>query len=148
MFVKIRHLTYLSQLLTLLPSVFTIETMEATQTILIQQMTNACEKMSISHWESIKPYAEHEFKGLLMKLEWINQMKRQKEMTTEQARVYIDIHKNTMRTRLMTLPNITIIDAEHIINTGIDSIRKELYSQMEWVIIKVEIVELRIWIKD
>ena len=69
-------------------------------------------------------------------------------MTTEQARVYIDIHKNTMRTRLMTLPNITIIDAEHIINTGIDSIRKELYSQMEWVIIKVEIVELRIWIKD
>ncbi len=68
-------------------------------------------------------------------LEWINKMNRQNEMSTEQARIHIDIQKNTMRTRLMTLPNISMMDAEHIINTAIDSIRKKLYEQMDWVII-------------
>ena len=70
-----------------------------------------------------------------MMLDWINKMNDQKEMTTEQARIHIDIQKNTMRTRLMALPAITMIDAEHIINTAIDSIRPKLYEQMDWVII-------------
>lgn len=109
--------------------------MDTTQNALIQLMLNACEKIAIPHWEQIKPHAEHEFRGLLMMLEWINKMNRQQEMTTEQARIHIDIHKNTMRTRLMSLPNITMMDAEHTINTGIDSIRKQLYDKMDWVII-------------
>jgi ERCC4-type nuclease len=109
--------------------------MNTTQTALIQLMLNACEKMTIQQWDLIKPHAEHEFRGLLMMLEWTNTMNRQREMTTEHARIHIDIHKNTMRTRLMSLPNITMIDAEHIINTAIDSIRKQLYDRMDWVII-------------
>jgi hypothetical protein len=109
--------------------------MDTTQNALIQVMLNACEKIAITQWEQIQPHVEHEFRGLLIKLEWINHMNRQREMTTEQARIHIDIQKNTMRTRLMALPAITMIDAEHIINTAIDSIRKQLYDKMEWVII-------------
>ncbi|MES2559715.1 MAG: hypothetical protein V4590_08250 [Bacteroidota bacterium] len=109
--------------------------MDTTQNMLIQLMLTACEKIDIKQWDTIKPHAEHEFKGLLIMLEWINKMNRQNEMSTEQARIHIDIQKNTMRTRLMTLPNISMMDAEHIINTAIDSIRKKLYEQMDWVII-------------
>jgi hypothetical protein len=68
-------------------------------------------------------------------LEWVRKMQKDSQMSTELARIHIDIQKNTMRTRLMALPEITMVDAEHIINGGIDSIRKDLYEKMEWVII-------------
>lgn len=109
--------------------------MNVNQRNLLHQMLDACRTMHIPQWDSIKPHAEHEFEGLLIKLNWIKEMKQQKEITTEQARIHIDIQKNTMRTRLMTLPNLTMIDAEHIINTAIDSIRQQLYEETEWIII-------------
>jgi hypothetical protein len=40
-----------------------------------------------------------------------------------------------MRTRLMAIPGISMIDAEHIINCAIDSIRKDVYEKTDWVII-------------
>lgn len=66
---------------------------------------------------------------------WLDEMKHSGEMDTEQARIHIDIQKTTMRTRLMALPGISVVEAEHIINDAIDSIRKEIYDNLEWVII-------------
>jgi hypothetical protein len=109
--------------------------MNTNQTKYLQTMLNACNQAQFTHWPTIKPHAENEFNSLLQILDWLGEMRKKEEMSTEQARIYIDIQKNTMRTRLMTLPHVTMVDAEHIINTGIDSIRKDLYTKMEWVII-------------
>lgn len=113
----------------------TLKRMNTTQHNLLNLMLNACETMHIPQWEVIKPHAEHEFEGLLIKLNWIMEMKQQQEMNTEQARIHIDIQKNTMRTRLMALPSLSMLEAEHLINTAIDSVRQKIYEETDWIII-------------
>lgn len=98
-------------------------------------MVNACEQAQFAHWQQVKPHAENEFNSLLQIIEWLWEMRKKNEMSTEQARIHIDIQKNTMRTRLMTLPLVSMVEAEQIINTAIDSIRKDLYAKTDWVII-------------
>jgi hypothetical protein len=101
----------------------------------INRMLEVCEQHPVLNWKTIRPHAENEFRGLLLMLEWLKKMKKENDMSTELARIHVDIQKNTMRTRLMSLPDVTLINAESIINLAIDSIRKELYDEMEWVII-------------
>jgi hypothetical protein len=98
-------------------------------------MLDACSRANFVHWTTIRPHAENEFNSLLQILNWLSEMRNKNEMTTEEARIYIDIQKNTMRTRLMSLPLVNMVEAEQIINTSIDSIRKDLYTNMDWVII-------------
>ena len=98
-------------------------------------MLESCKQTQFVHWQLIKPHAEIEFKSLLLTLNWLNEMKLKQEMSTEQARIHIDILKTTMRTRIMALPQVGMIEADQIINTAIDSIRKDIYKQMDWVII-------------
>jgi predicted DNA-binding protein (UPF0251 family) len=109
--------------------------MKPTQQKYLKKMVDSCESSRIVFWPEIKQYAEHEFKSLLLMIDWLEQMKLQEEMSTEQARIHVDIQKNTMRTRLMALPGIDMIIAEKIINSAVDSIRKELYNEADWVII-------------
>jgi hypothetical protein len=101
----------------------------------IIRMLQACENTEIPGWDTVKPHAENEFRGLLLMLDWLNKMQRDSEMSPTLARIHVDIQKNTMRTRLMALPGITLVLAEQIITGGIDSIRKDLYAEMEQVII-------------
>ena len=98
-------------------------------------MLAKCEQLQINDWARLKPLIAGEFESFLLMLKWIKEMRVNNEISIEQARIHIDIQKNTMRTRLMALPAISMVDAEHIINIGIDSIRKKLYEQMDWVII-------------
>lgn len=68
-------------------------------------------------------------------LYWLDTMQKTAEMNTEQARIHVDIQKTTMRTRLMALPDLNVVETEHLINEAIDSIRKEVYKDLNWIII-------------
>lgn len=109
--------------------------MSNTPALYLKLMLNGCDFAQIPHWEMIRPHAENEFRGLILIIKWLSNNRKEHSMSIEQARIHIDIHKNTMRTRLMALPGIDMIIAENIMNTAIDSIRKELYTEMDWVII-------------
>lgn len=109
--------------------------MNTTQAQYLSTMLDACDKADFAYWHNIKPHAETEFNSLLQILLWLARQRQNNEITTEQARIHVDIQKNTMRTRLMTLHSISMVEAEHIINTAIDSIRADFYTQMDWVII-------------
>jgi hypothetical protein len=98
-------------------------------------MLDACEETAVNAWHLVKPYAEIEFTGLLHMIDWLHRMKQQSKLTTEEARIHIDIQKATMRTRLMAIPGISMTDAERIINCAVDSIRKDVYDKTNWVII-------------
>jgi len=109
--------------------------MNNTNPILLNKIMNACNQAHFDQWKAMSTYAENEFRSLLLLIDWIGEMRLKNIITIEEARIHIDIQKNTMRTRLMALPQINMLEADHIINTGIDGIRKELYETMEWVII-------------
>lgn len=101
----------------------------------LKLMLRACEEQQIEQWQNIKAHAENELRSLLLMIEWLAEMKTAGEISTEQARIHIDIQKNTMRTRLMSLPGISMVAAEHLINNAIDSVRKDLYEEIGWVIV-------------
>lgn len=107
--------------------------MKKSQLLLLDAMMHTC--MDKTATGKNKIHIENEFKSLIMMLFWLDEMKHSGEMNTEQARIHIDIQKTTMRTRLMSLPGISVIEAEHIINDAIDSIRKEIYDHLDWIII-------------
>jgi len=96
-------------------------------------MITACEQKNFLNWEVVRPHAENEFTGLLLMLEWVGKMQKDIHMSTELARIYVDLQKNTMRNRLMSVAGVTLKDAEGIINRAIESIRKDLFEQMEGV---------------
>ncbi len=98
-------------------------------------MLFACEKAEFKNWNSIKPFISNELTSLILMLKWIKDMKLKNEMDAEQARIHLDIQKNTTRTRLMALPDMTMLEADHLINQSIDAIRKEIYEYIGWVII-------------
>jgi hypothetical protein len=96
-------------------------------------MISACEQKNILNWEVVRPHAENEFLGLLLMLEWVGKKQKDIHMSTELARIYIDMQKNTMRNRLMSLAGLTLKDAESIIARAVDSIRKDFYEKTEGI---------------
>lgn len=98
-------------------------------------MLGACEQVQIKNWNIVKPLVSSELSSFILMLTWIKEMKLKNEMNAEQARIHIDIQKNTTRTRLMALPEINMIQADQLLNQSIDAIRKDIYEYLGWVII-------------
>ena len=132
---KIRKITYRTRDSVEIDLKYSLNHMHTTQAQYLLAMLDACNKAQFSNWNTIKPHAENEFNSLLQILLWLAKKRQNDEITTEQARIHVDIQKNTMRTRLMTLHSVSMVEAEHIINTAIDSIRTDFYTEMDWVII-------------
>jgi hypothetical protein len=98
-------------------------------------MMNVCESMKIPAWSQVKPMVANELNSFILMLTWIKQMQEQQLFTKEQARIHIDIQRTTMRTRLMALPEIDILTADHLLNNCVDAIRKEIYEYLGWVLV-------------
>lgn len=107
--------------------------MKKNRDLLLQKMLASGNNRKYS--ENVIQQIKVEFESLLLMLAWLNEMMDKKELSVEEARIHIDIQKNTMRTRLMGLPGISLLEAEHLINEGVDAIRSEIYSEVRNVII-------------
>jgi hypothetical protein len=98
-------------------------------------MVDACENLKVDNWSDIKLFVINEMKSLVTMIEWLKKMKQYDGMDAERARVHMDIIRNTMRIRLITLPGVDIILAERIMNTCYDSIRKMAFDYLGWIVI-------------
>lgn len=94
-----------------------------------------CEELLVNDLNQLKPRVANEFNSFVLMLEWLRDMKQKNEINAEQARIHIDIQKNTMRTRLMSMPGIDMFAAENLLNKSIDGIRKEIYEYLGWVVV-------------
>lgn len=98
-------------------------------------MLAACEEQKIMDWNNIKPRISNELQSFTLMVKWLKEMQVKGEMDTEQARIHIDIQRNTMRTRLMAMPGIDMRTAEQILNRSIDAVRKEIFEYLGWVVV-------------
>ena len=57
------------------------------------------------------------------------------KITEEQARLYIDIQKNSMRIVLLTIEGLGILAVEAAINAAIDVIRSTVNTALGWRIL-------------
>ncbi len=98
-------------------------------------MLAKCEQLQINDWARLKPLIAGELDSFLLMLKWIKEMRVNNEISIEQARIHIDIQKNTMRTRMMAYPGLTLVTSDNILNECIDQIRLEIYEYVGWVVI-------------
>jgi hypothetical protein len=100
-----------------------------------EKMMAQCESFQLNDWNHLKPLVAAELESFVLMLKWIKQMQEIQEISIEQARIHIDIQKNTMRTRLAALPGMDLLRVEGILNDCIDSIRTDIYNYLGWVLV-------------
>ena len=103
-------------------------------TQMYEKMIAQCESFHLNDWNHLKPLLAAELESFILMVKWIKQMQEQKEMSIEQARIHIDIQKNTMRTRLAALPGMDLLKVESILNSCMDSSRVDIYNYTGWVL--------------
>ncbi|MEI6265466.1 MAG: hypothetical protein WCP74_10180 [Sphingobacteriia bacterium] len=102
---------------------------------LVHDMLTAAKGKLTSHWKEVKPYAEKEVNSFAENIKLIAELKMKGKITEEQARLYIDIQKNSMRIVLLTIEGLGILAVEAAINAAIDVIRSTVNTALGWRIL-------------
>jgi hypothetical protein len=100
-----------------------------------EKMLAQCESYQLNDWTRLKPLLAAELEGFILMLKWIKQMQEMNEITIDQARIHVDIQRNTMRTRIAALPGMDLLRVEGVLNKCIDSIRTDIYNYLGWVLL-------------
>lgn len=102
---------------------------------LVKDMTGAIKGPLIDHWKEAKPYAEKEAKSFAENIKLIAKLKLTGKINEEQAKLYIDIQKNSMRIVLLTIQGLGILAVEAAINAAIDIIKGTVNTALGWSIL-------------
>jgi len=102
---------------------------------LLPNMLNAAKGVLQKRWPEAKDYAESEFKKMGESLLFIEKQRAAGQMTEEQARLHMDIQKNTSRTVLLTLEGLGILAVEEAINAALAVIRDAVNSALGFALL-------------
>ncbi len=102
---------------------------------LIQDMLNAAEGKLTNHWNEAKPYTEKEVNSFAENIKLIAKLKIQGKITEEQAKLYADIQKSSMRIVLLTIEGLGILAVEAAITAAIDVVRSTVNTALGWRIL-------------
>jgi len=92
-------------------------------TALLNQMLDTAKNSLASKWPAVKNLATSSRKTLAHSLIDIEKMKLEGTITDEQARLLLDMHKNTAKIVLLSEEIVGIVAAEEAINAVLDSIK-------------------------
>ncbi len=104
-------------------------------TTLLPDMLEAARNSLTSHWKDAAPYAEKEMKAFTENIKLIGKLKLEGKISLEQAKLHIDIQKNSMRTVLLTIEGLGILAVEAAINAAIDVVRSAVNKAIGWTIL-------------
>ena len=102
---------------------------------LITDMLGAAKGQLSNHWKEAKPFAEKEINSFAENIKLIAKLKLTGEITEEQAKLYIDIQKSSMRIVLLTIQGLGILAVEAAINAAIDVVRSTVNTALGWAIL-------------
>jgi hypothetical protein len=102
---------------------------------LVKKMLDAAKGVLSEHWNEARPYAEKEFSSLAANVKLIASLKAEDKITEEQARLYMDIQKSSIRVVLLTIQGLGILAVESAINAALDIIRSTVNTAIGWNIL-------------
>ena len=102
---------------------------------IIGKMINASKEVLTDNWQEVQPYANQEFKNLAENFKLIIELKKEDKITEEQARLYIDIHKNTVKIVLLTIKGLGILTVENAINAAISVVRDSINTAIGFTVL-------------
>ncbi|MDB5020608.1 MAG: hypothetical protein JWQ28_1735 [Pedobacter sp.] len=90
---------------------------------IFEEMVAAARTTLAGNWPAVADIASSSFKTLAQALVDIEQMKNDGTISDEQAKLLLNMHKNTSKIVLLTVDVIDIIKAEAVINAALSAIR-------------------------
>jgi hypothetical protein len=102
---------------------------------LIKDMSAAFKLQLIDHWSEAKPFAEKEIRAFSENLRLIGQLKLEGKINEEQAKLYVEIQKSSMRIVMLTIKGLGILAVEAAINAALDAVRTTVNTAIGWAIL-------------
>ncbi len=99
---------------------------------LVKPMLGAARGKLEEKWPEIKEYAKAEAKKLADTLVMIERLKLQDKITREQAKLLLDIQRNTSRTVILTIEGLGLLAAEAAINAALKAIKDAVNTATGW----------------
>jgi len=92
-------------------------------TEIFEEMLSAARTTLADNWPKVSGVAASSFKTLAQTLVDIEDLRKQGEITEEQARLLLNMHQNTLKIVLLSVHVIDLVKAEAVINAAFDAIR-------------------------
>lgn len=102
---------------------------------LLKDMIAAAEKKLTKSWPEAKDFAESEFKKIGEAILFIEGQYALGKMTSEQAKLHLEIQKNASRTVLLTLEGLGVLAVEDAINAALGVIRDTVNNALGFVLL-------------
>jgi hypothetical protein len=102
---------------------------------LLQTMLKAVKKSLENKWPAVRDLASSEFGKFAQNIEDIRKMKKKKTITLSQARLQLDIQKNSIKTVLLTEEGLGLLAVEAAINAALDAIRSTVNTAIGWALL-------------
>lgn len=102
---------------------------------LAARMLGAAQEALSAKWPEINDYAEGETQKLAQSLATIEKLHLSGQITDEQARLHLDIQKNTSRTVLLTVEGLSLLAAEQAVNAALRVVRDTVNKALGFVLI-------------
>ncbi len=102
---------------------------------LLKQMLGAAKNELGKHWPAIKDLAGSQFKQLAQNAADIELMKAKGTITEQQAKLLMDMQKNTLKTILLAEEGLGLLAAEAAINAAIDVVSGTINKTIGWSIL-------------
>jgi hypothetical protein len=102
---------------------------------LVKDMLNAAKGVLSKHWKDIKPFAEQQIKSFAQNIQVIEDLKLRGEITEEQAKLHMNIQRNSLQIVLLTNEGLGILAVEAAINAAIDVVKNTVNTAIGWSIL-------------
>lgn len=102
---------------------------------ILKQMLAAAKTELGKHWPAIKDLATSQFKQLAQNAADIEMMKAKGTITKEQAKLLLDMQKNTLKTILLAQEGLGLLATEAAINAAIDVVSGTINKAIGWTIL-------------
>jgi hypothetical protein len=103
--------------------------------VLVKQMLTAARGELDDKWPEVRRYAETEAKKLAQTIVMIEKLKAEGKISRNQAKILLDMQKNTSRVILLTIEGLSLLTAEAAVNAAVKSIRDTVNSAIGWRLI-------------
>lgn len=99
---------------------------------LLSDMIEAAQKILTENWTAAGPFIETESKHILDSIATIAKLKETGKINEDQARLHMDIQRETFLSLLLTIKGIRRVQAENAVNASLSVIRAAVNRFLGW----------------
>ena len=100
-----------------------------------EEMIGAVKGVLEDNWQKARPFAEKQIMLFTESLQTIQLLKDQGKLNEEQAKLYLEIQKSSLRITLMTVDGLQALAVEKAINTALAVVKKAINTAIGWKLI-------------